>query len=47
MTVKELIQHLRYFDEDHVALIEVDGVEKTIEDVEFKGGNCVLIGEEE
>ena len=50
MTIKELIKHLREFDEEHVVLLQVDiecgyqKVECPIEDVQFKNGNCVLFG---
>lgn len=50
MTVKELIQHLTTFDEDHVVGINVDaecGCLKVIcpvDEVKFIDGNCTLLG---
>lgn len=50
MTIKELIRHLQCFDESHTVIIEVDAecghlrVESAIEDVQYKGGICVLYG---
>lgn len=52
MTVKQLIKHLRYFDENHNVNIEVDTergylkVKTNIEDVQFKEGNCILYGQD-
>lgn len=50
MTIKELIEHLKTFDETHSVELEVDTqcgclkVESTITDVQFKNGKCVLYG---
>lgn len=46
MDVKELIQHLRCFDENHHVVIRDDNLrrntEKSIESVKFDGRNCVI-----
>jgi len=47
MDVKELIQHLRCFDEDHHVVIAIqDGdypdIERNIREVKFDGWNCVV-----
>ena len=50
MTVKDLIKHLRAFDESHNVTIEVDAecghlkCKTAIDDVQFKDGDCVLYG---
>ncbi len=50
MLVKELIRRLQCFDEEHNVNIEVDAecghlkVKCEIDDVQFKHGDCALIG---
>ena len=50
MTVKELIKHLRTFDENHHIKMEIETecgyveVGSDIDDVQFKNGNCILHG---
>ncbi|KKL17708.1 hypothetical protein LCGC14_2482880 [marine sediment metagenome] len=50
MTVKEVIKRLDYFDETHIVNIEVDAecghlkIKCKIDDVQFKHGDCILIG---
>ena len=50
MTIKQLIKHLQTLDENHIVVMEIDTergylkVGSNIEDVQFKNGNCVLIG---
>ncbi|KKN77485.1 hypothetical protein LCGC14_0360440 [marine sediment metagenome] len=52
MTVKELIQKLETFDPDHSIKIEAEydcgygSAGNTVDSVEFKNGNCVLISRE-
>jgi len=49
MNVKELIQHLRCFDEDHHVVIQDENLyrntEKNIAEVIFDGQNCVIKSE--
>jgi hypothetical protein len=46
MTVKELIQRLRTFDENHNVVIEAEAryvkYSPVIEDIQFKNGDCVI-----
>ena len=52
MLVKELIRHLRTFDVEHFVEIEIYTecdylkVKTTIDDVQYKNGNCVLYGQD-
>jgi len=51
MDIKELIKRLKGFDEDHHVELEVTAecghltVKCDIEDVQFKDGQCVLLGD--
>ena len=49
MDIKELIQHLRCFDENHHVVIQDDNLyrntEKGIAEVKFDGRNCVIKSE--
>lgn len=45
MLVKELIQHLRCFDENHHVVIKDENPyhnNKNIESIEFDGRNCII-----
>lgn len=46
MNVKELIQHLQGFDEEHYVVIKGQNLckeaEKSIAEVKFDGRNCVI-----
>lgn len=43
MDIKELIQYLQYFDEEHHVVVQDENVrEKEIAEIRFDGRNCVI-----